>query len=193
MSEFDADSRARTCKWCHAVGYGLHVGALMSGCASCAPSSPEPQRRGTVKGPVEHPSPLPLQGTRLVYETREALWNLSHSAFCWFSILGLTMKLLLDEPGESPCGFELEFPQLQSWEVRVKLFWDIEMERTMIITAVQLSVNVRKGHAMVLHSEIIKCCETSGSVTIAWGMLVKYQHDMAWIRNIVYLPHVRSH
>lgn len=44
----------------------------------CTPSSPGPQCRGTVKGPwrpVEHPSPLPLQGTSLLFMQPERLYE----------------------------------------------------------------------------------------------------------------------
>lgn len=41
------------------------------------------------------------------------------------------------------------------------------MKRTMVIMIILLAVNVRKGDTVFLHSERIKCCETSGTVTIA--------------------------
>lgn len=88
-------------------------------------------------------------------------------------------------PQRATSLFWVEISPSPKSEVRIKVSWDSVMKCTMVIMIILLTVNIRKENNLFLHSERIKCHETSGTVTIAWGMLVKYQHDMAWVRSII--------
>ena len=103
---------------------------------------------------------------------------------CWF--FHSTTRLPLADSSVISWFWVAVSPSSKSG-VRIKVSWD---SGAMVIMIILLAANIRKGDTVFLHSERTKCCETCGIITIAWGMLLKYQLDMAWVRNIIFFCHM---
>lgn len=147
--------------WCKSQGEdllvphacrGLCAGAPTPGCASLCPFF----SRATVSSDSGRTMVSISSGASLSLATvgdEFRLWNQIGSTkfevFCFLLIFhSRPYSKLTAGRIQSPYISELQFLHLQNWEVRIKLFWDIGMERTMAIMIVQLAVNIRKGDAM---------------------------------------------